>query len=70
MRPPCWRDGAECPNWCAREYYRRTVLNHHWLPEPWAGWRFAGRHLVNPAGERIAPHLLDRMMYRHGRLYS
>lgn len=65
MRPPCWRDGEPCPNWCAREYYRRTVLNHHYLPAPWTGWRFAGRFLINPSGERIAPHLLDRWLYRH-----
>jgi hypothetical protein len=30
----------------------------------------AGQHLVNPHGERIAPHLLDRWMYRHGRIFT
>lgn len=65
MLPPCWRNGEKCPNWCARAYYDRTVHNHQYLPEPWQGWRFAGRWLINPHGERIAPHLLDRWMHRH-----
>ena len=65
MRPPCWRDGEACPNWCARAYYERTINNRHWLTAPWQGWRFAGRWLINPHGERIAPHLLDRWMWRH-----
>lgn len=69
MRPPCWRDGESCPNWCAQQYYERKVLNRHWLPEPWTGWRFAGRYLVNPHRERIVPQVLDRIMYRHSQLY-
>lgn len=69
MRPPCWPNGAPCPNWCARENYNRTVHNHQHLPGPWQGWRLAGRWLINPAGERIAPHLLDRWLYRHGTMF-
>lgn len=29
----------------------------------------AGHHLVSPNGERIAPHLLDRWLYRHGVMF-
>lgn len=65
MRPPCWLESAACPNWCAQDHYRRTVHGHLDLVGPWAGWRIAGRWLINPSGERIAPHLLDRWMYRH-----
>ncbi|AOH36958.2 DUF3653 domain-containing protein [Luteimonas sp. JM171] len=43
--------------------------NIQYLPEPWQGWRFSGRWLINPHRERIAPHLLDRIMYRHAQLY-
>ena len=68
-RPPCWPDGQPCPNACAAALHQRTVNNTAPLYGPWAGWRLAGRFLVNPSRERIAPHLLDRWMYQHSRLY-
>lgn len=68
-RPPCWRDGR-CPNDCARALHNRVVYNITPLHGPWAGWRMAGTRLVNRHGEWIAPHLLDRWMYRHGRMFQ
>lgn len=63
-RPPCWPEGKPCPNWCADERYQRTVYNRHHLPAPWDGWRFAGRDLVTPGGDRISPERLKGMAWR------
>lgn len=63
-RPPCWPDGQSCPNDCAADHYDRTVHNKHWLPEPWQGWRFAGRELVAPDGERITPERMRGLLWR------
>ena len=68
-RPPCWRDGQPCPNPCAAQLYRRVVWNETPLYGQWAGWRMAGTRLVSPSREWIAPHVLDRMLWREARLY-
>jgi hypothetical protein len=62
-RPPCWRDGQK-PNACALAHYDRTVHNLTPLTGPWAGWRMAGRVLVSPDGDRIAPERLRGLMFR------
>ena len=67
-RPPCWADGAPCPNACAYRHYWRVVYNHADLHGPWAGWRIAGARLVSPHREWIAPHQLDRVLFRLSRL--
>ena len=64
MRPPCWPDGQPCPNDCAAQLYERIVHNHTPLTGPWAGWRLAGRDLVSPAGDRIAPERLRGLLWR------
>lgn len=69
QRPPCWPDGRPCPNPCAAAYYDRTVYNITPLHGPWSGWRMTGHRLVSPHREWIAPHLLDRWLYRHARVY-
>lgn len=69
-RPPCWQPDSECPNNCAAQLHRRVVWNHTPLYGPWHGWRMAGARLVSPSGEWIAPHLLDRWLYRHGRMFK
>lgn len=69
MRPPCWLEGKPCPNGCAANHYRRTVHDHHDLTGPWHGWRVRGRWLISPNGKRIAPHLLDRWLYRHQAMF-
>lgn len=63
-RPPCWPEGQPCPNGCAQALYERTVYNRHHLPQPWNGWRFAGRELVSPEGDRIAPERLRGLLWR------
>jgi len=62
-RPPCWPDGQPCPNACAFERAYRDAYNHHTLSGPWSGWRLAGGRLINPHGEWIGPHTLDRIMH-------
>ena len=37
------------------------------LHGPWEGWRLAGQRLISPHGEWIAPHTLDRVLYRRAR---
>ena len=69
-RPPCWPEGRPCPNNCAAQQYRRTVYNETPLYGPWSGWRLAGQRLVSPQREWIAPHLLDRWLWRNGRLFE
>ncbi len=63
-RPPCWPDGQPCPNACAGALYERLVYNRHHLPDPWHGWRFAGRVLVSPDGDRIAAGRLRGLLWR------
>ena len=64
MRPPCWPvDHTEPPNPCALERYDRIVYNRQHLPEPWAGWRFAGRVLISPEGDRISPERLRGILW-------
>lgn len=64
LHPPCWRSGSPCPNACAAAYYQRIVYNKTPLHGPWSGWRMAGQRLVSPHKDWIAPHLLDRMLWR------
>lgn len=63
-RPPCWAEGAQCPNSCAQALYEREVNNHVQLAGQWQGWRLAGRDLVSPAGERISPERMRGIMWR------
>lgn len=70
LRPPCWLEGARCPNDCALAHYRRTVFNETPLYGAWSGWRLAGARLISPAHEWIAPHTLDRLLWREARLYD
>lgn len=69
-RPPCWPEGRPCPNDCAAQHYRRTVYNETALHGPWSGWRLAGARLVSPSRDWIAPHMLDRWLWRHGRMFE
>ena len=61
--PPCWPDGQPCPNACARAQYDRLVHNRHELHGPWIGWRFAGRELVSPDGDRINAERLRGILF-------
>lgn len=63
-RPPCWPDGHPCPNRCAHELHERIAHNLTPLHGPWTGWRMAGRVLVSPDGDRIAPERLRGLMFR------
>ncbi|WP_432277815.1 DUF3653 domain-containing protein [Lysobacter stagni] len=63
-RPPCWPEGQRCPNDCAAQQFERHVHNRLSLTGPWAGWRFAGRDLVAPDGQRISPERLRGLMFR------
>lgn len=67
-RPPCWPEGRPCPNPCAAANYQRQVYNHTPLHGPWTGWRMAGQRLVSPHRDWIAPHTLDRLMWRFARM--
>lgn len=69
-RPPCWPEGQPCPNPCAARLLQQTVYNHVTLYGPWTGWRLAGARLISPHRDWIAPHVLDRWMYQHGRLFA
>ena len=62
-RPPCWPDGQPCPNPCAQRRYDRLVHNRVTLTAEWAGWRLAGRCLVSPDGDRIAPERLRGILF-------
>ena len=62
-RPPCWPDGQSCPNTCARAQHDRIAHNRHELHGPWSGWRFAGRELVSPDGDRINPGRLRGLLF-------
>ena len=68
-RPPCWREGEQCPNDCAAQLYKRVIHNETALHGPWSGWRLAGPRLVSPRKEWIAPHVLDRWLWRRGRIW-
>lgn len=70
LRPPCWRDGQPCPNACAAAQHDRIVYAKTALHGPWLGWRLSGQRLISPNREWIAPHLLDRMLWRHARLFD
>lgn len=61
--PPCWPDGQSCPNACARAQHQRLVHNRHELHGPWTGWRFAGRELVSPDGDRINAERLRGILF-------
>ncbi len=69
-RPPCWPAGKPCPNPCAAALHDRIVYGVTPLHGPWSGWRLAGQRLVSPHREWVAPHLLDRILYRHNRLFN
>lgn len=60
---PCHQAGTK-PNACALAHYRLLVDNHTPLYGPWAGWRMAGRDLVAPDGQRIAPERLRGLLWR------
>ena len=62
-RPPCWPEGRPCPNACARAQHERIVHNRHELHGPWHGWRFAGRELVSPDGDRINAERLRGLLF-------
>jgi hypothetical protein len=66
-RPPCWPEGQACPNACARAQHDRIVHNRHELHGPWAGWRFAGRDLVSPDGDRISARRLRGLLFAESR---
>lgn len=66
-RPPCWREGEACPNDCAARLYRRVIYNDTTLHGPWQGWRMAGARLIAPSRDWIAPHQLDRVLWRIAR---
>lgn len=68
-RPPCWPEGKCCPNNCAAQLHQRVVYNQTPLFGPWAGWRLSGARLIAPGGDWITPHLLDRWLYRHSRMF-
>lgn len=67
LRPPCWVEGAPCPNDCAARLYQRVVYNHTPLHGPWSGWRMAGVQLVSPNREKIDAASLDRELFRRYR---
>jgi hypothetical protein len=69
-RPPCWPDGQPCPNPCAAAQHRRIVWNQLSLRGDWTGWHFAGARLVSPHKDWITAPVLDRLIYRRGRLYQ
>jgi len=62
-RPPCWPDGQSCPNACAHTQHERLVHNRLELHGPWIGWRFAGRDLVSPDGDRINAERLRGILF-------
>lgn len=70
LRPPCWRPGTLCPNSCAALLQQRVAHNCTELYGPWAGWRMAGARLVSPHGDWIAPHTLDRLIFREARMHE
>jgi hypothetical protein len=64
IRPPCWPRGIQCPNPCAAEHHDRVIYNKLYLHGPWAGWRFAGRDLVSPDGDRISVERMKGLIWR------
>ena len=62
-RPPCWPQDQPCPNACARSQLDRIIHNRHELHGPWHGWRFTGRDLVSPDGDRINAERLRGMLF-------
>lgn len=63
LRPACWPEGQPCPNACARAQHERIVHNRHELQGPWHGWRFAGRELISPEGDRINAERLRGLLF-------
>ncbi|MCC6756733.1 MAG: hypothetical protein IT474_02055 [Arenimonas sp.] len=61
--PPCVRLG-EPLNPCARARYEEQILKHLNLTGDWNGWKFRGRDLVSPDGERISPERLRGILYK------
>lgn len=57
--PRCFHCKAET----SRSHYDRTVHNLTPLYGPWSGWRMAGRVLVSPDGDRIAPERLRGILW-------
>lgn len=70
IHPPCWRTGEPCPNPCAAQMHARVAYNVSPLFGAWTGWRMAGVRLVSPHGDWIAPHTLDRLMFREARMHE
>lgn len=60
--PPCVRLG-EPLNPCARARYQEEILKHVDLRGEWQGWKFRGRDLVSPDGDRISPERLRGILY-------
>ncbi len=58
--PTCWQCKAES----STAHHDRVVHNRHELHGPWSGWRMAGRDLVSPDGDRIAPARLQGLLWR------
>lgn len=53
-----------CETETAAEHFDRVVHNKTPLHGPWAGWRMAGKDLVDPAGARISPTRMRGIMFR------
>jgi hypothetical protein len=69
LRPPCWHEGQQCPNACARAQHARIVYNTTELHGPWSGWRLADSRLISPHKDWITAPVLDRLIYRRGTLH-
>ncbi len=55
----CWH----CKSEHDRAHHDRVVYNRTALYGPWYGWRMAGRVLVSPEGDRIAPERLRGLLW-------
>ncbi len=62
-RPAGLRAGR-APNVCAQERHDRIVHNHTPLYGPLSGYRFAGRDLVAPDGQRLSVTRLEGLLWR------
>jgi len=65
--PPCIQAGLKWSK-CAEKQYDEQILNHIKLSNEWAGWRFAGRDLVCPDGNRINPRRLRGILWQEKQL--
>lgn len=61
---PCWPIGQACPNSCAQRTMDHLTANKVQLSRDWYGWRFAGRDLVSPHGDRVNPQRLLGLLWR------